>query len=149
MLLPHSLRLASGEWKLIYFKIDSNKECTLFHRLYSLKKRLKNLHIVSTRGFVLISIKLALFLFQNIIFWVVLQHDWRGSWHKEQDGAPGPVSLKHYPHLPLPASQLGTHTSHMWASVQLCHLHRQSSFCCIQPWSGATLWDVFRSGKDH
>lgn len=98
MLLPHSLRLASGEWKLIYFKIDSNKECSLFHRLDSLKKRLKNLHIVSTRGFVLISIKLALFLFQNIIFWVVFQHDWRGSWHKEPLGQSASNITPTYPY---------------------------------------------------
>lgn len=54
-----------------------------FHDLASLKQTLKNVHIIFNRGFALTRIKQALFLLQNIIFLVALQHGWRGPWREE------------------------------------------------------------------
>lgn len=119
-----------------------------FCGLGSLKQSLKNVHIISTRGFALTRIKLALFLLQNIIFWVPPRRDWHGPGCEEWNGALGPASHKCHPHPPLLTlpSLAPTHPG-TWASVQLRHSHRRCLFSWIQP--GATCWDVFRGYRDH
>lgn len=121
-----------------------------FCGLVSLKQTLKNVHIIFNRGFALTRIKQALFLLQNIIFWVVLQHDWRGPWHKEWNGGLGAASHKCHPHLPLPSRPSLTPTRPCTrASVQLRHTGRHCRRCWIRPYPEETHWDVFRSYRNH
>lgn len=118
--------------------------------LVSLKQTLKSVHIIFNTSFALTRIKQALFFLQNIIFWVVLQHDWCRPWRREWNSALGPASHKCHPHLPLPArSSLALTRPRTQAPVQLHHSCRHCWLCRVQLYPEVTRWDVFRGYRNH